>query len=197
MLTTKNYWEQAVPMNFESEKWSYKQKRDFRYNLQDYMFHDFNFPKWHGKKVLEIGCGSGIYAVEFALFGAKVTACDITDRAIKLTKELAKEAEVELEVVQIQENKPLPFKDDSFDCVYSYGVLHHIPNIDDMMKEIFRVLKPDGQIMAMLYNKNSLLFAYSILYLHGTQFPFIQTDDIGLRKLSSMFSERIEGSPFT
>ena len=62
----KEYWEGATPMNFTDEKWSYKRKRAFRYELQDYMHGTFGFENWKGKKVLEVGCGSGIDAIEFA-----------------------------------------------------------------------------------------------------------------------------------
>ena len=201
----KDYWEKATPMNFADERWPYEKKRAFRYDLQDYMHDVFGFDRWAGKKVLEVGCGSGIDAVEFARNGAIVTATDITDNAVKLTKMLAEEAGVNIKVVQASADK-LPFKDDAFDLLYSYGTLHHIPDVDKAMSEIHRVLRPGGTVMAMLYNRDSLLYAYSIIYLHGILHDIgdgwlmgsllgntLLTED----ELISRYSERIEGCPYT
>lgn len=196
METVKEYWEKAIPMSFGPEKWSYEQKRKFRYKLQDYMHKAFKFQEFSGKKVLEVGCGSGIDAIEFARAGALVTATDITDNAIELTKSLANEAGVKVKVIKAPADK-VPSKDNSFDCVYSYGVLHHIYWVDDALKEMYRVLKPKGTIMAMLYHRDSLLYAYSILYWHGLRadepiaMPHWRDD------LLSRYSERIEGCPYT
>ena len=117
MEAIKRYWEKATPMSFSPEKWDYEKKRKFRYELQDYMQEVFEFDKWAGKSVLEIGCGSGIDAVEFARNGAIVVAIDITDNAIKFTKRLAKEARVPITVVK-QNKKSIPYKDNVFDCIY-------------------------------------------------------------------------------
>ena len=201
----KNYWEEATPMSFAKEKWSYEQKREFRYELQDYMHDVFGFDRWAGQKVLEVGCGSGIDSMEFARNGAIVTATDITDNAVGLTKSLAKELGLSVKVVQASADK-LPFKDDTFDLLYSYGTLHHIPDVDKAMSEIHRVLKPGGTVMAMVYNRNSLLYAYSIIYLHGILHGIgdswlmgsllgntLLTED----ELTAKYSERIEGCPYT
>ena len=191
-MTTKNiveYWNNSTPMKFDDERWSYEKKRGFRYGLQDYMHSSFQFDKWKDKSVLEIGCGSGIDAMEFARNGALVTATDITENAVRLTMEMAKEAGFDIQVVKVPANG-LPFQNSSFDCCYSFGVLHHIPNISAVMDEIYRVLKPGGQFMGMVYNRDSLLFAYSIFYLH-------YRDGTDLDELASMYSERNIGCPYT
>jgi len=87
-------------MSFIPERLSYEEKREFRYNLQDYMQESFSFGDWSGKEVLEIGCGSGIDTLEFARHGAIVTATDITRNAVNLTKELAAEARLPVRVVE-------------------------------------------------------------------------------------------------
>ena len=183
-------------MNFQAEKWSYDDKRSFRYGLQDYMRETFKFEEWKGKKVLEFGCGSGIDAVEFARNGAEVTAVDITDNACKLTSELSSETGLPIKVVKITDDI-LPFAENTFDCVYSYGVLHHIPDVEHWLGELHRVLKKDGTIMAMLYNRDSLLFAYSILYLHGFNGETTEVLKETPANLTSMYSERIESCPYT
>jgi ubiquinone/menaquinone biosynthesis C-methylase UbiE len=192
----KEYWERSTPMSFGPEKWDYERKRAFRYGLQDYMHDAFAFGDWRGKKVLEVGCGSGIDAVEFARHGAMVTATDMTDNAVMLTSELAREAGWPVRVVQASALS-LPFHDESFDCVYSYGVLHHVPEVEDALGEIRRLLGSGGTVLAMLYNRNSLLYAYSIIYRHGIREGLLLDGTCTERDLVARYSERIEGCPHT
>jgi ubiquinone/menaquinone biosynthesis C-methylase UbiE len=194
--TIKEYWEKSTPMSFGPEQWDYEKKRKFRYDLQDYMHDSFRFQDWRGKQVMEIGCGSGIDSMEFARNGAIVTATDITDNAVALTRNLAKEAGYKVSVVQTPALE-LPFPDASFDCVYSYGVLHHIPNVEPKINEISRVLKKDGTLLAMLYNKNSLLYAYSVIFRHGIQEKLLTEQHFTESDLVSRYSERNEGCPYT
>lgn len=194
--TIKDYWEKSTPMSFGPEKWSYEKKRHFRYSLQDYMLNVFGFDEFAGKSVLEIGCGSGIDSLEFARHGAKVAAVDFTENAVKLTEELAKEAGLTVNVAK-GDAKKLNFADNYFDCVYSYGVLHHIPDIEKALEEIHRVLKPGGKVMAMLYNRDSLLYAYSIIYLHGVKERLLLDGHLTEEDLVSRYSERNEGCPYT
>ena len=190
----KEFWEQGPPMGFLGENYSYEQKRSFRYSLQDYMHDTFKFEDFKGQKVLEIGCGAGIDSAEFARNGALVTSIDFTERSVQSTKELLIEANLPGNVMQADATK-LQFEDNTFDCVYSFGVLHHIPDIEKALVEIKRVLKPGGQIMAMLYNKNSLLYGYSIVYLKGVEDK--QLEKLSIEELLAKYSERKEDNPYT
>ncbi len=192
--TIEEYWNKATPMVFGREKWAYEKKRKFRYDLQNYMHDFYRFEEWYGKSVLDAGCGSGIDAMEFARNGAVVTAIDLTENAVEVTKALAEEASFPIKVHKASA-LGLPFSPASFDCVYSFGVLHHIPDADRALGEIVRVLKPGGTFLGMLYNTDSLLYAYSIIYRHGVR-------DLGLtdrtpQELAEYYSERIEGCPYT
>ena len=188
------YWERSTPMSFVPEKLDYKQKRQFRYSLQDYMHRAFHFDDFNGKMVLEIGCGAGIDSAEFAANGASVVSMDLTRSSTELTRDLFKG--IGLSPMAIQSNATsLPFKDSTFDCVYSFGVLHHFPGIEAALAEIHRILKPGGQVMVMLYHRDSLLYAYSIVYWRGIKEGLLKTmtqDD-----LLSCYSERNEGCPYT
>jgi len=194
VLNTKAYWEQGPPMSFISEDVSYQEKRKFRYSLQDYMPATFQFAAFTGKLVLDLGCGAGIDSAEFARNGASVVSVDFTLIATQSTQSLLKEANLPAQVAQADATS-LPFKNDTFDCVYSFGVLHHIPNVERAMVEIKRVLKPGGQVMAMLYNKDSLLYGYSIVYLRWVKERLL--DKFTMDEILSRYSERREGNPYT
>ena len=189
-----SYWGQSTPMSFVPEKLGYEDKRKFRYELQDYMHDAFRFDDFSGKLVLEIGCGAGIDSAEFARNGAKVVSTDLTRAGTELTRDLLKESGLPSAVIQ-SDAKALPFKDEAFDCVYSFGVLHHIPDVETALAEIHRVLKPGGRVMAMLYHRDSLLYAYSIIYWRGIKDGLLRT--LTPEQLVSRYSERNEGCPYT
>lgn len=198
MNQVKEYWEKATPMVFGVEKWDYEKKRSFRYTLQDYMGQAFRFESWAGKRVLEVGCGSGIDACEFARYGAHVSAVDITENAVKLTTELAKEAGYDMDVRQYN-GLTIPFERETFDLVYAFGVLHHVKGVEELLDNIYKVTKDGGMINAMLYNTDSLLFAYSIL--HQRIFNSSSNDrlltEANILAKTSKYSERNEGCPYT
>jgi ubiquinone/menaquinone biosynthesis C-methylase UbiE len=97
----------------------------------------------------------------YASAGAGVSAIDLTDKVFELTKSRLKIQGLSSEV-QKPDAENLPFDDQSFDVVVSFGVLHHTPDTEKALAEIFRVLKADGRIMLMLYHRNS--FAYQLLF---------------------------------
>jgi len=189
-----HYWEQSTPMSFVPEKLSYEEKRRFRYSLQDYMHDAFRFADFSGKLVLEVGSGAGIDSAEFARNGAKVISTDLTQTATELARDLLKENGLPPVVIQA-DAMALPFKDETFDCVYCFGVLHHIPEVETALAETHRVLKSGGRVMAMLYHRDSLLYAYSIIYWRGIKEGMLGT--LTPEQLVSRYSERNEGCPYT
>ena len=185
-----DYWERTVPWIFKNEKLPYQERRRLRYALQDYMLEAIPFASYSGKLVLEIGSGSGIDSAEFGRNGADVVSLDFTETGAKSTRDTLAEAGVSSFNVVRAAAQNLPFKDGVFDCVYSFGVLHHIPNAGQVTKEIARRLAKRGELICMLYNKDSLLYAYSILFLH-------REAGLGEEETVSRYSERIEGCPYT
>ena len=181
-------------MSFIPEKLDYEKKREFRYALQDYMQDVFRFSDFSGKSVLEVGCGAGIDSAEFIRNGANVVSTDLTRTGAELTRGLLIESTMPDRVMQA-DAKFLPFKDKTFDCVYSFGVLHHFPGIEDAVAEIHRVLKPGGKAMVMLYHKDSLLYGYSIIYWRGIKEGLLKK--MTPEELVSCYSERNEGCPYT
>jgi SAM-dependent methyltransferase len=155
----------------------------------------FNYEKYRGKQILEIGCGMGTLVREWARQGAKITGIDLTNTATYLTKKSTVVYGLHANIVQA-DAETLPFRDSSFNLVYSWGVLHHVPNIVKTIEEIYRVLRPEGELGIMLYNRRSLYF-YGMCYLiegvvHSEN-SFL--DEVGL---SSRYYDgvRKEGSPY-
>jgi ubiquinone/menaquinone biosynthesis C-methylase UbiE len=116
-----------------------------------------DYAVWKDKRVLEIGCGLGKDFARFILNGAKATAIDFSPESLKLTAR-------RLEIFGLKGNlcvadaENLPFKDNAFDLLFSWGVLHHTPETRKAVGEIRRCLKPQkGKAIVMLYNKISLV----------------------------------------
>jgi len=104
------------------------------------------------KNVIDIGCGSGRFAIALSQLGAKkVTAIDINPQGIELGRRFSKE--LNIDNVEFIEHSvlELPFQDGEFDFVFSKGVLHHTGNLEKGIKEYSRVLKKDGHGFLYLY----------------------------------------------
>ncbi len=108
-----------------------------------------------GKRVLEIGPGAGGHSALFARHGAAVKAIDITQARARATAKKFKILDTG-DCMAMQGNaESLPFDDGTFDIVYSNGVLHHTNDTEKAIDEVFRVLKPGGRAVIMLYCKSS------------------------------------------
>jgi len=119
-----------------------------------------------GKRVLEIGCGVGSSSIAFALDGAEVIASDLTKEAVTITAKKFRMLGIDGCVVQA-DAEHLPFRDSVFDVVFSSGVLHHTPDTQKAVDEIFRVVKPGGSAVVMLYAKWSGLYLIGLLLVRG------------------------------
>lgn len=191
------YWNVHPPHKAKGEfergtlEW-YRSISEHRYRIVPYMKEYVKFENYNGRKVLEIGCGAGTDLCEFARNGARVIGIDVTEIAIELTRKRLEVEGLQGDVLEY-DGMTLPFEDDRFDLVFSWGVLHHTPYIEDLLAEAHRVLKPGGELKLMLYHKRSLLFYYSILYLRRMQQKVTGTRD----ELLSQFSEFRPGCPYT
>jgi len=123
-----------------------------------------DYSKVKGKNVLEIGCGTGAHAAVFANAGAEVTAIDLTERAVNLTKKRFELFDIKNASVMKEDAENLPFPDNSFDYVWSWGCIHHSANTEKIVSEIWRVLKANGHASVMIYNRNSTRYFIYGLY---------------------------------
>lgn len=107
-----------------------------------------------GLRVLDVGCGNGYVLSHYARHGAEVVGVDLTRTAVELSRKRFALGGLSGEFVEVDGNA-LPFPDAHFDIVCSMGVLHHIADPRPMVDEIFRVLKPGGRLIVMLYHRYS------------------------------------------
>ncbi len=141
----------------------YEEVERYRYQTQPFMRRLMEFDRFKGKRLLEIGCGLGTDLLQFARGGAQVTGVDLTPASIELVRK--RFALYNLPVrAQVADAERLPFSDNSFDVVYSFGVLHHTPNTQQAIDEVFRVLKPGGRIIIMLYHRRSMHVRLGTIY---------------------------------
>jgi SAM-dependent methyltransferase len=131
-------------------------QRERRYELEPYIREFARFEETRGQAVLEIGVGLGADHEGFARAGANLHGIDLTERAIARTRQRLDLFGLR-SVLQVADAEQLPFPDESFDVVYSWGVLHHSPNTEKAISEVHRVLRPGGRASIMIYNYWSLV----------------------------------------
>ncbi len=186
----RSYW-QAQPCNTEvgksqrlSRAW-FDEIEQSRYEREPFIHSFAQFTRWRGKKVLEIGCGAGTDSLQFARAGADLTSVDLTPAAIELTQQRLALYGVAGDV-RLADAEALPFEDNQFDLVYSWGVLHHTPDTERALAELYRVLRPGGRFVVMLYNRHSVITLR--LYLrYGLRagHPFRSLRDVVARNVES------------
>jgi ubiquinone/menaquinone biosynthesis C-methylase UbiE len=145
--------EQLLP---SVEREGYDAQRAERYRLEPYIPDFAGFKRSNGLKTLEIGVGLGADHQSFAEGGADLRGIDLTPRAIEHTSRRFALFGLSSKLAQ-GDAENLPFADDTFDLVYSWGVLHHSPDTPKAFQEVLRVLKPGGQARVMIYSKWSLI----------------------------------------
>lgn len=157
----KDFWESHVNNEYytdaERATDAYFREIEERRYATHYNLRDL-FAKLAGSsgKLLEVGCGIGVDSIQLAKCGFDVTAVDLTESALQVAKEFAVRRNVDIDF-QLGNAERLEFADGTFDAVYSFGVLHHTPDIQKAVAEVRRVLKPDGTAYIMLYHRDSLV----------------------------------------
>jgi ubiquinone/menaquinone biosynthesis C-methylase UbiE len=157
-----------------------------RYLLQPEIQKFADFSQGSGKDVLEIGVGMGADYLEWAKCGPRsLCGIDLTERAVSFTRERLDLYGLRSNL-QVADAEHLPYSDNAFDIVYSWGVLHHSPNTAQAISEVYRILRRGGTAKIMIYHRYSLvgymLWArYALLAGH----PFQSLDEIYAQHLES------------
>lgn len=116
-----------------------------------------------GRQVLEIGSGSGAHSALFKSCNASVTSVDITlERVLATARKLALVRNGTGRAYQADAEN-LPFRDATFDIIYSNGVLHHSEDTQRCIDEVYRVLKPGGRAVMMLYSRHSATYWLNVV----------------------------------
>jgi SAM-dependent methyltransferase len=167
---TSRVWWESQPMRYDwKKKIPYREftkdfyleidKRFFK-NAEEYLppekipFDSFiNFNSLKDKDVLEIGIGNGSHAQLIAEYSKSFTGIDITDYAVKSTSERMRIFGLKSDIIKM-DAEHLKFNDNSFDFVWSWGVIHHSADTSKALKEIHRVLRPGGKAVIMVYYRS-------------------------------------------
>jgi len=126
-----------------------------RYALEPHIPAFAQFASSRGMRVLEIGVGMGADYLEWLKAGARATGIDLSYSSLTQARRRCELAGYAPDL-QVSDAEHLPFPANSFDVVYSYGVMHHSADTQRCLHEAWRVLKPGGQARIMLYHHPSL-----------------------------------------
>ena len=136
-----------------------------RYEYEDWFMAEFDAMDLQGKKVLEIGYGQGSDHLQLAKRGAILSGISLAPKDEEITR-------MHLELNGYHSDlitgdcENLPYEDNLFDMVYTFGAIHHTPNMEKAVDEIYRVLKPGGIVWCGVYNKNSFFYRCQFIPYH-------------------------------
>ena len=152
-----------------------------------------SFQSWKGKKVLEIGCGIGTDAINFARAGAKVTAVELSKKSLDIAKQQAKVFGLQDKIVFYQGDAEhltnfVPIA--AYNLIYSLGVIHHTPNPKKVIEQLQNYVQPGSTIKLMVYYRYSWKVLWILLtYGHGRFWR--------INELVARHSEAQTGCPIT
>lgn len=133
---------------------------------------------YKGRKVIELGCGTGEYALWYATHGAQnVVGVDLSEGSLERASTAADRHKVKNVQFVKQDLLALDYPDNQFDYSYSVGVLHHTGDPFRGFREMVRVTRPGGVVVVSLYN------TYTRFWLRGKQSicRWLGGDDIDAR----------------
>jgi ubiquinone/menaquinone biosynthesis C-methylase UbiE len=143
LIDLKTYFEEIDTLRWsDNERWAKK--------------HFYDFAEGTEARILDAGCGIGVFTRFYAKKGCNVHAIDLTSKGVEFTRK-------SLEIfglkgfVHVASVEDIPYPKDYFDYIVSNGVIHHTPNTEKAVSELYRVLKPGGIASICIYYKNALL----------------------------------------
>lgn len=190
----RTFWEQEpcgssepIVGNLEpNTKVWFERIEEHRYAVEPYIHSIAQFSRHHGKKLLEVGVGAGTDHLQWARAGAECFGVDLTEAAIATTK-------TRFDLYGFKSNlqrvdaEVLPYSDETFDIVYSWGVIHHSEKPEAIISEINRVLKPGGLFIGMLYGRHSpLVFKFWVKYALFAGKPWLSFADVIWNRMESV-----------
>ncbi len=123
------------------------------------------FDRMRDKRLLEVGFGMGTDLFQFAAAGALVSGIDLSPRHLDIARRRFELFGLEADL-RIADAEAIPHPDGTFDAVYSFGVIHHTPNIQKALDEIHRVLVPGGEAIVAVYHLHSAFHWFCVFGGH-------------------------------
>jgi 2-polyprenyl-3-methyl-5-hydroxy-6-metoxy-1,4-benzoquinol methylase len=164
-----------------------------KYLVEPHIPRFAEFPRWQNKRVLEIGCGIGTDTINFARNGASVTAVDLSEKSLEMAR---KHAEIFGLADRIRffhgsaEQLEQVVPPETFDLIYSFGVIHHTPHPERVLEQLGSYSRPGTTVKFMVYNRHSWKVFWILLTYGKCQFWW-------LKELIARYSEAETGCPVT
>jgi SAM-dependent methyltransferase len=134
----------------------------FRYKKEGHILGCLDGIDWQGKDVLEIGLGQGADSEQIIRRGGNWSGLDLTNEAVDRTSTRMGLRGLDYGAVKQGSILDAPYEDNSFDIIFSHGVLHHVPEIAVAEQELARLIRPGGELIIMMYAKWSLNYLLAI-----------------------------------
>ena len=158
----KSYWEEKVcgavyGMDESGDSVDITRMGKARYQLEPYIPEFADFPSAKGKRLLEVGVGGGVDFSNWIKNGAHATGMDLTQAGVSMTRQRLDQMGITRDKYRllVGDAENMPYEDNTFDIVYSFGVMHHSPDTLRAFREARRVLKAGGVFKAMIYHSRS------------------------------------------
>ncbi len=195
---TRQFWNNW-PCDGQS---SYKLRAKLRYSKEPFIMHNLKSLATRHSKIIEIGCGQGtdaITACQYLKPGSTYMGIDASLQSVNFARQAVEDIASKLHVSpKFEEGDALalPFKDNSVECIYSMGVLHHIDDTQEALNEVHRVLKPGGISYIFLYRLASpkILIAYILRGLQKLCDVILRQDRILLKVFETYSFEKLFGT---
>lgn len=162
-----------------------------KYHVEPHILEFADFCRWKNKKVLEVGCGIGTASISFLRQNAVYTGIDLTDRAIEIAKKRIDVYNYNANLYVMDAEKELP--PDTYDLVYSFGVIHHSIHPKRIIENVHRVLAENGEFRFMVYSK----WSYKLFWMMHEYDDFEWEFGGDLNKRIAKYSEAQTGCPQT
>ena len=157
----KKYWNDR-PCNVRHSKKDTGTKEYFdeveakRYTAEPHIPLFADFESYKGKKVLEVGCGMATEGINFVKHGAEYTGTDLSEESLELAKKRFGVYNKEGKFYAGNSEELTSFVPvETYDLVYSFGVIHHSPHPEKIISEIKKYMNKDSTLKIMLYASES------------------------------------------
>jgi 2-polyprenyl-3-methyl-5-hydroxy-6-metoxy-1,4-benzoquinol methylase len=164
-----------------------------KYFVEPHIPHFAQFGRWQGKKVLEIGCGIGTDTINFARHGADVTAVELSEKSLEIARQRAQvygfQDRIQFYLGNAEElTQSVPIE--SYDLIYSFGVIHHTPQPERVIEQMRHYTRPDSTVKIMVYHR----YAWKVFWI---LFTYGRGRFWRLAELVARHSEAETGCPVT